>query len=79
MTLHFRDIGHDVNIHDTTYENSQARERTQILMDIANKAMQQAKPVLAATGKEAQFTPGVMARLYPEPMFLLALMPLHSI
>ena len=37
VTLHFRDIGHDVNIHDTTYENSQARERTQILMDIANK------------------------------------------
>ena len=34
---HFRDIGHDVNVHDVTYENSQARERTQILMDIANK------------------------------------------
>ncbi|MBQ9949264.1 MAG: NAD(+) synthase [Clostridia bacterium] len=34
---HFTDIGHDENIHDTTYENAQARERTQILMDIANK------------------------------------------
>ena len=35
--LHFSDIGHDRNVHDTTYENSQARERTQILMDIANQ------------------------------------------
>lgn len=35
--LHFKDIGHDANIHDVTYENVQARERTQILMDIANK------------------------------------------
>ena len=34
---HFKDIGHDPEIHDVTYENSQARERTQILMDIANK------------------------------------------
>ena len=34
---HFEDIGHDINIHDVTYENSQARERTQILMDIANQ------------------------------------------
>ena len=34
---HFKDIGHDVNVHDVTYENAQARERTQILMDIANK------------------------------------------
>ncbi|MBO5223841.1 MAG: NAD(+) synthase [Clostridia bacterium] len=33
---HFKDIGHDENAFDTTYENSQARERTQILMDIAN-------------------------------------------
>ncbi len=33
---HFRDIGHDEAVHDVTYENSQARERTQILMDIAN-------------------------------------------
>ncbi len=34
---HFKDIGHDVDIHDVTYENTQARERTQILMDYANK------------------------------------------
>ena len=34
---HFRDIGHDRDVHDITYENSQARERTQILMDIANQ------------------------------------------
>lgn len=34
---HFEDIGHDATVHDVTYENSQARERTQILMDIANK------------------------------------------
>lgn len=34
---HFKDIGHDINVHDATYENSQARERTQILMDLANK------------------------------------------
>ena len=34
---HFADIGHDRNIHDVTYENAQARERTQILMDIANQ------------------------------------------
>ncbi len=34
---HFSDIGHDAKIHDATYENSQARERTQILMDLANK------------------------------------------
>lgn len=35
--LHFRDIGHDMAVQDVTYENSQARERTQILMDIANQ------------------------------------------
>lgn len=34
---HFKDIGHDAEIHDVTYENTQARERTQILMDYANK------------------------------------------
>ena len=34
---HFKDIGHDREVHDVTYENSQARERTQILMDIANQ------------------------------------------
>ncbi len=34
---HFKDIGHDISVHDVTYENSQARERTQILMDISNQ------------------------------------------
>jgi NAD+ synthase (glutamine-hydrolysing) len=34
---HFRDIGHDEAMHDVTYENAQARERTQILMDVANQ------------------------------------------
>ncbi len=34
---HFQDIGQDENVHDITYENCQARERTQILMDVANK------------------------------------------
>ena len=34
---HFKDIDHDINVHDVVYENSQARERTQILMDIANQ------------------------------------------
>ena len=37
VNLHFRDIGHDPAVTDVTYENSQARERTQILMDIANQ------------------------------------------
>lgn len=34
---HFKDIGQDMAVHDVTYENSQARERTQILMDLSNK------------------------------------------
>jgi len=34
---HFEDIEHDISIHDVTYENTQARERTQILMDLSNK------------------------------------------
>lgn len=34
--IHFQNIGHDANKHDVTYENAQARERTQVLMDIAN-------------------------------------------
>ncbi len=37
VLLHFRDIGHDPTVLDITYENSQARERTQILMDLANQ------------------------------------------
>ena len=37
VTQHFKDIGHAIENHDVTYENSQARERTQVLMDLANK------------------------------------------
>ena len=37
VNIHFKDIGHDASVHDVTYENGQARERTQILMDLANK------------------------------------------
>lgn len=36
VALHLKNIGHNINVHDTVYENAQARERTQILMDIAN-------------------------------------------
>ena len=36
VNVHFRDIGHDPDLRDVTYENAQARERTQVLMDIAN-------------------------------------------
>ena len=38
VNLHFRDIGHDKDVHDVTYENSQARQRTLILMNIANQS-----------------------------------------
>ena len=37
VRAHFLDIQHDENVHDVTYENAQARERTQVLMDVANK------------------------------------------
>lgn len=37
VSMHFKDIGHDESVKDVTYENGQARERTQILMDIANQ------------------------------------------
>lgn len=37
VNIHFRDLGHNPDLHDVTYENSQARERTQILMDVANQ------------------------------------------
>ena len=37
VTQHFKDINQDINNYDVTYENSQARERTQVLMDVANK------------------------------------------
>lgn len=51
---HFSDIGHDKNIHDVTYENVQARERTQILMDIANKE----KGLLIGTGDLSELALG---------------------
>lgn len=38
VTQHFEDIGQNPNVYDVTFENSQARERTQVLMDIANKS-----------------------------------------
>lgn len=38
VNRHFEDIGQDPSVHDVTYENCQARERTQVLMDIANKS-----------------------------------------
>ncbi len=37
LTQHLRDIGHPEELHDATYENAQARERTQILLDLANR------------------------------------------
>ncbi len=37
VSLHFKDIGQNPENHDVTYENSQARERTQVLMDLANQ------------------------------------------
>ena len=37
VSVHFKDIGQDADTHDVTYENAQARERTQVLMDLANK------------------------------------------
>lgn len=37
VTLHLNEIGHSLSVHDVTYENAQARERTQILMDMANQ------------------------------------------
>lgn len=51
---HFIDIGHDKNVHDTTFENSQARERTQILMDIAN----QTSGIVIGTGDMSELALG---------------------
>lgn len=51
---HFKDIGHDENTFDVTYENSQARERTQILMDLANKE----KALLLGTGDLSEIALG---------------------
>ena len=51
---HFKDIGQEESVHDVTYENSQARERTQILMDLANKE----NAVLVGTGDLSEIAMG---------------------
>ena len=51
---HFEDIGHDAKVHDVTYENVQARERTQILMDIANRE----KGIVIGTGDLSEIALG---------------------
>jgi len=51
---HFKDIGQDESIHDVTYENCQARERTQILMDYANKV----KGIVLGTGDMSEMAIG---------------------
>lgn len=51
---HFKDIGHDPNVTDVTYENVQARERTQILMDVANKE----KGIVIGTGDLSELALG---------------------
>lgn len=51
---HFSDIGHDETLHDITYENSQARERTQLLMDIAN----QVRGIVIGTGDLSELALG---------------------
>ncbi|KAA6305623.1 Glutamine-dependent NAD(+) synthetase, partial [termite gut metagenome] len=52
--LHFKDIGHDIDTHDITYENVQARERTQILMDVAN----QVNGLVIGTGDLSEYALG---------------------
>ena len=54
VTQHFSDINHDASIHDVTYENSQARERTQILMDVAN----QENAIVVGTGDLSELALG---------------------
>ena len=54
VNIHFRDIQHDPSVHDVTYENSQARERTQILMDSAN----QDGSILVGTGDLSELALG---------------------
>ena len=54
VSLHFSDIGHDPAIHDGTYENSQARERTQILMDYASVV----KGIVVGTGDLSELALG---------------------
>ena len=54
VLLHLRDIGHDVNVHDITYENAQARERTQILMNVSN----QVNGIVVGTGDMSELALG---------------------
>ena len=54
VTQHFEDIGHDIAVHDVTYENGQARERTQILMDVAN----QVNGIVVGTGDLSELALG---------------------
>lgn len=54
VNTHFRDINHDPSVHDVTYENSQARERTQILMDMSN----QDGSILVGTGDLSELALG---------------------
>lgn len=54
VKVHFNDIGHDISVHDVTYENSQARERTQILMDLSN----QLKGMVIGTGDLSELALG---------------------
>ena len=54
VTQHFEDIGHDMKLNDITYENSQARERTQILMDVAN----QVNGIVVGTGDLSELALG---------------------
>lgn len=54
VNLHFRDIGHDPEVHDVTFENSQARERTQVLMDMSN----QDGSILVGTGDLSELALG---------------------
>ena len=54
VSMHFSDIGHDSGVHDGTYENSQARERTQILMDYASVV----KGIVVGTGDLSELALG---------------------
>jgi NAD+ synthase (glutamine-hydrolysing) len=54
VLLHLHDIGHEVTVHDITYENAQARERTQVLMDIAN----QCNGIVIGTGDMSELALG---------------------
>ena len=54
VTQHFEDIGHNPKVHDVTYENAQARERTQILMDVAN----QENAIVVGTGDLSELALG---------------------